>query len=137
MRMPSPAVAHRDATSMQTTSSSASPLLNVMLFAAVPIAAALIGAAIAAYRRPGSTMRSHIQHLAAGVVFSVVAVQIQPDVADRQSPWLLVLGFSLGVAAMRALEHFAGGAESETGTSAGGSHPALFASIGIDVFLDG
>ena len=122
---------------MQNLPSSTSPLLQVMAYAAVPIVAAVVGAAIAAYRRPGSTMRSHIQHLAAGVVFSVVAVEILPDVVHRQSPWLLVLGFSLGVAAMLALEHFAGSAEQEGESAGSARHTALFASVGIDVFLDG
>ncbi len=121
---------------VQTLPPTGSPFLQVMLFAAIPIVAAIVGAALAAFRKPGSTMRSHIQHLAAGVVFSVVAVEILPDVVHRQSPWLLVLGFSLGVAAMLALEHFAGGAE-EGEPGQGGSHVALFASIGVDVFLDG
>jgi ZIP family zinc transporter len=113
-------------------------LLQVVLVSVLPVAAAIIGAAIAAFRRPGPVMRSHIQHLAAGVVFAVVAVEILPDVVHRQHPWLLVIGFSLGVALMLGLEWFAARAEAhEPGAAASANHTALFASLGIDVFLDG
>jgi ZIP family zinc transporter len=118
--------------------SDAGPFLHVVLFAIVPVVAAIVGATVAAFRRPGPGMRSHLQHLAAGVVFSVVAVEILPDVIHRQHPWLLVVGFSLGVAMMLGLEWFAARSEGgEAGSSPSGAHAALFASLGIDVFLDG
>lgn len=111
-------------------------LLQVMLFAVIPVIAAVVGAGIAAVRRPGPVMRSNIQHLAAGVVFSVVAVEILPDVVHRQHPLPLVFGFSLGVALMLLLEHFAGGEEGGEGAGPA-KHGALYASLGVDVFLDG
>ncbi len=123
---------------MPSVPASASAFLHVALFALIPAAAAVVGAAIAAYRRPGPAMCSHLQHLAAGVVFSVVAVEILPDVVHRRQPWLLVVGFALGVALMLALEHFAGKSEERPGNApTAAAHTALFASLGIDVFLDG
>lgn len=83
-------------------------------------------------------MRSHIQHLAAGVVFAVVAVEILPDLIHRQHPLLLTIGFSLGVALMLGLEWFSGHAEKgESGEAGAASNMSLLASLGIDVFLDG
>jgi ZIP family zinc transporter len=123
---------------MSTEIVDAGQFLHVVSFAAVPVVAAIGGAAIAAFRRPGAVMRSHLQHLAAGVVFSVVAVEILPDVIHRQHPWLLVIGFSLGVALMLALEWFAARSEGgDSGAERSSAHTALFASLGIDVFLDG
>lgn len=116
---------------------SAGSLAQVILFAILPVAAAIAGSAVAAFRRPGPVMRSHLQHLAAGVVFSVVAVEILPDVVHRQHPLLLVIGFSLGVALMLGLEWFAGQGEADESRPSSGGHGALFASLGIDVFLDG
>jgi zinc transporter, ZIP family len=123
---------------MTEASTGADLLLRVVLVSILPVIAAIIGATIAAFRRPGPVMRSHIQHLAAGVVFSVVAVEILPDVVHRQHPWLLVIGFSLGVALMLGLEWFAARAEGHgSGKETSSSHAVLFASLGIDVFLDG
>jgi ZIP family zinc transporter len=123
---------------MLTDISGAGPFLQVVLFAILPVSAAIAGAAIAAFRPPGPVMRSHLQHLAAGVVFSVVAVEILPDVVHRQHPWLLVVGFSLGVAVMLALEWYARkGEKHDSGSSVSANHTALYASLGIDVFLDG
>ena len=49
-------------------------VLQVVLISAVPVGAAFLGAATAALRPPGNVVRSSIQHFAAGVIFSVVAV---------------------------------------------------------------
>ncbi len=113
-------------------------LWQTVSFALLPFIAALVGAAIAARHAPGSTMRSHIQHLAAGVVFSVVAVEILPDLVHRQHPLLLTIGFSAGVALMLGLEWYAGLAEKGEGEEEGeASSLSLLAGLGIDVFLDG
>jgi ZIP family zinc transporter len=123
---------------MPTDTSSLGHLWQALLFAILPVIAAIVGSAIAAFRRPGPVMRSHIQHLAAGVVFSVVAVEILPDVVHRQHPLLLVIGFSLGVALMLGLQWFAERGEAhESGAPSSAGNSALFAGLGIDVFLDG
>ncbi len=53
-------------------------VLSVSLFALIPVLAAIAGGIIAAVRVPGPGVRSAIQHFAAGVVFSVVAVELSP-----------------------------------------------------------
>ena len=50
------------------------------------ILAAFAGAMIAALRPPGRVFRSSIQHFAAGVIFSVVAVELLPDVRRGHDP---------------------------------------------------
>ncbi|MDZ4834440.1 MAG: hypothetical protein SGJ27_11740 [Candidatus Melainabacteria bacterium] len=62
-----------------------------------PVLASIIGAAIALAKPPGPQFRSCIQHFAAGVVFSVVAVELLPDVIKKHEPMYVVLGFVLGV----------------------------------------
>ncbi len=52
------------------------------ILVAFPISAAAIGSGLAAWRRPGSTMTSAIQHFAAGVVFAAVAGEI-----PARTPW--------------------------------------------------
>ena len=113
-------------------------LWQIISFALFPLIAAIVGAVIAARHPPGAGMRSNIQHLAAGVVFSVVAVEILPDVTHRQHPLLLTIGFSLGVALMLGLEWYSGHAEKgEGGDANSSSNLSLFAALGLDVFLDG
>ena len=60
-------------------------LLNIIAFALLPAAAAIAGAIIAGFRPPSAKMRSVIQHFAAGVVFSVVAV-VPPGLKSRLMP---------------------------------------------------
>jgi ZIP family zinc transporter len=121
---------------MTNSLSSVNSLQLIASYSVLPALAAIVGAAIAAYRRPGSSLRGLLQHLAAGVIFSVVAVELLPDIVRRQHPVLLAVGFSLGVALIMAIEHFAG--ESRTEEAEGEPNRlALYATLGIDVFIDG
>ena len=95
-------------------------LPDVLLFSLLPMLAAIVGAVIAAYRPPKSITRSYIQHLAAGVVFSVVAVELLPEIIAKHEPVEVAIGFSLGVALMLGIRGLArrlkGSAESESST---------------------
>jgi len=107
---------------------------NILAFALIPFGTAILGAAVAAFRPPNPIARSYIQHLAAGVVFSVVAVELLPDIVREQAAWIEVaVGFSLGVICMLALRSLShklevGGDERPLGILVG---------VGIDIFLDG
>ncbi|MBA3671693.1 MAG: transporter [Gemmatimonadaceae bacterium] len=48
--------------------------------------------------------RSHVLHLAAGVVFSVVAVELLPEIQRRALVWDVVWGFALGIVTMLAVD---------------------------------
>lgn len=78
-------------------------LLVVCLYAAIPATAAVLGATAAVLRPPGPRLRSMIQHLAAGVVFAVVAGELLPELKDLHAIKDVVLGFSLGVLVMLAI----------------------------------
>jgi ZIP family zinc transporter len=107
---------------------------TVIFFALFTMAAAVVGAAIAVVYPPTPVVRSYIQHLAAGVVFSVVAVELLPDITgDMGAFFRVAIGFLLGVTAMLTLKSV-----SEKWEGAGGElRLGLLAGIGIDVFLDG
>ncbi len=108
--------------------------LTTILFAFIPVASALAGACIAVLRPPSPAFRSLIQHLAAGVVFSVVAVELLPDITRQHGAYTAVaIGFLLGVSAMLALSEFAHRLEKN-----GDERPVgILVGVGIDVFLDG
>jgi len=94
----------------------------------IPAAAAVVGAAAAVNLRPGPVLVSAIQHFAAGVVFAAAVGEILPDVKHAGSPWAMLVGGALGVAAMllvRILEKRVKG-------------PAGLMSVtGIDILVDG
>ncbi len=109
-------------------------LLNVLLFALLPVTAAVMGAVIAVFRPPTPIIRSHIQHLAAGVVFAVVAVELLPDIPSHRKAYIQVaIGFLLGVGVMLALKTASHKLESR-----GDEFPiGLLVGVGIDILLDG
>src|SRR5262249_42451954 len=105
-------------------------------YTALPVAAMIIGGVIAALRPPGPRLRSYLQHFAAGVVFSAIAVELLPDARRQYALFALLLGFSLGVSVMLGIkwlsERFGPTAQSES------EQPTSFiVMVGIDVFIDG
>ena len=113
-------------------------VLGVMLYSLIPVFAALAGASIAALRAPGARVRSGIQHFAAGVVFSVVSVELLPDVVRRHRPLWVVVGFGLGIASMLALRWFIEAKIESRNRDGSKAFPiALVTATGIDILLDG
>lgn len=113
-------------------------LIALRNYAGLPVLAAMLGTLIGAYYKIGPRGLSHLQHLAAGIIFSVVAVEILPDVIHRQQPVLLTIGFSAGVGFMLLLAHFSEhGAEGQGNSRKPGLPLTLVAGVGLDVFLDG
>lgn len=125
-------------------------LLNIIAFALLPAAAAIAGAIIAGFRPPSAKMRSVIQHFAAGVVFSVVAVELLPDIMKEHNALATGIGFALGVATMLGIKKLTGGAEekhdgetesteSEESVAAKAStvSTAMLFGIGVDILIDG
>lgn len=67
----------------------------------------LVGAGtIASFYAPKSWLRGAILHLAAGVVFAVVAVELIPDLLRDHRPIETAIGFVLGVATMFGIRAF-------------------------------
>lgn len=113
-------------------------ILQVFLVSAIPVVAAFLGAAVAALRPPGSIVRSSIQHFAAGVIFSVVAVELLPEVRRGHDPFEVGWTFAAGVALMLIIDVLVKRFRhpSEQG-GAGGPSPGALVPIGVDVLLDG
>src|SRR5512140_2309666 len=115
-----------------------SSVLQVVLVAAIPVGAAFLGATVAALRPPGHIVRSSIQHFAAGVIFSVVAVELLPEVRRGHDPLEVGWTFAAGVAVMLIIDavvkRFNHGAEQG---AARGPSPGQLVPIGVDVLLDG
>ena len=122
-------------------------------FSLLPAVVMIAGAALAVWRTPGPQLRSAILHFAAGVIFSVVAVELLPDIVQHHAPHEVALGFGLGVATMLGLRYFTQRLEkqekavkdAEPTTASSGLTTAatvalpwgLLVAIGIDIFIDG
>ncbi len=116
------------------TSIDMSLFLKVLSYSLLPAAVMIIGGIIAARRTPGARVRSGILHFAAGVVFSVVAVELLPDVVRGHAPWEVAFGFGLGVAVMLGVQ----GLERKTGDKDTSGLPmGLLVGIGVDIAVDG
>ncbi len=72
----------------------------VTVAASFPVVTTAVGAGFTAIRPPSLAVRSAIQHFAAGVVFSVVAVELLPDITRIHSIPEVVVDFALGIVLM-------------------------------------
>lgn len=105
---------------------------TAMQYALLPFFTGVLGALIAAFRPPNAKVRSFIQHFAAGVVFSVIAVELLPDIVKRHLPLEVALGFGAGVVMMLTLRSITAQIRGNENSVAG-----LLAGVGIDLFIDG
>ena len=132
-----------------TIPTAVTPLWTTMLgFSLLPAVVMIAGAALAVWRAPGPQLRSAILHFAAGVIFSVVAVELLPDIVHHHAPYEVGLSFGLGVAVMMGLRYLtqrleqreaaALGAAATTASTVTAALPwGLLVAIGTDIFIDG
>lgn len=123
------------------------PLLRVTLvYSLVPVVFTIIGAAAGVSWSALARYRSYVLHLAAGVVFSVVAVELLPEIQQRArgggAPVRdVVLGFALGIGTMlvvdKLLDRLRGGDDDERPRPEVAVSLSLFVAVGIDFILDG
>jgi ZIP family zinc transporter len=113
-------------------------------FSLLPAIVMIAGAALAVWRAPGPRLRSAILHFAAGVIFSVVAVELLPDIVQHHAPYEV----AIGVATMLGLRYFTqrlekqqeGTSETAVATGSPSASPlpwGLLVAIGIDILIDG
>lgn len=99
-------------------------MLRVLLLTSLPVVALLLAHLVGVLRRPGPRAVSLFQHLAAGVVFSAVALELVPELRAVDFPIAMGSGFALGVGCMLLLERFA-------------ERAGLLAPVAVDLFIDG
>lgn len=105
-----------------------SQIVKVLIYTTIPVAIAILGSGFAAFRPPGSKLKSFVQHFAAGVVFAAAAVELLPDEIHAQSPVGLIIGSTLGVAVMLTIKWLS----EKTKESI-----SLITTVGVDVLIDG
>ncbi|MEO7368651.1 MAG: transporter [Gemmatimonadaceae bacterium] len=128
-------------------------LSTTLLYATIPVVFTVIGAMFAAYWPRIAKWRTYVLHLAAGVVFSVVAVELLPEITRRGLVIDVVIGFAAGIITMvlvdELLDRMNARRKNESATSslsasgsigrstAGQSVLSLAVPVGVDFVLDG
>lgn len=118
---------------------------QIISYSLLPTVALTGGGLIALAFRFGVQARSAILHFAAGVVFSVVAVEILPDVVRLHDPWLTAIGFGVGIGVMLLIRRLTEPSEEALPTSKRETENvqaerfpmAFLLAIGVDIFIDG
>lgn len=128
------------------------PVLRItLIYSLVPVVFTILGAAAGAFWPVLARFRGYVLHLAAGVVFSVVAVELLPEIQRRAAAGGapvrdVVLGFSLGIGTMLAvdkvLDRIRGGEDDEhdapvAPAARGAGGLSLLVAVGVDFLLDG
>lgn len=110
---------------------------SIYLFALIPVASILIGGLIGIFSSPSGAFRSSVLHFAAGVVFSVVAVELLPDIIKKHQPIEVAIGFSLGIITMLAVKYFSEKIEKNSAKKQDALPIGLLVALGIDLLIDG
>src|SRR3546814_18733042 len=79
-------------------------IVRVLLLALFPAAGNFAGGMLAEAIRTSRRSLSIALHLAAGIVFGVIAVELAPRTLERLDAWLAVTGFIEGCAAFIGLD---------------------------------
>lgn len=110
---------------------------QIITYALLPTVALTGGGLLGLLIKFGTQARSAILHFAAGVVFSVVAVEILPDVVRLHDPWLTVLGFGMGIGLMLLIRQLTESSSDSVNAKSGAFPAAFLLAIGVDLFIDG
>lgn len=116
-----------------------------IVFAGIPAVALVLAAFVALVWPAGPRLRSAIMHLAAGVVFAVVAIELLPPIIHSADTVVVVVGFALGAGLMLGIKGLVGEGDEEgegeskapVDNSESGSSAAFLIAIGVDLFIDG
>jgi len=111
-------------------------LTSLLLYTCIPVVTFVGGGIIATYKKTPAAFRSIILHFAAGVIFSVVAVELLPDIIERNQPLYVAIGFITGTVLMLLVKDFSENEETKTKT-VGILPVSLVVAIGVDVLIDG
>lgn len=115
-----------------------SSLVRAGVLVAFPVAAAIVGSVVAAFRPPGPKTSSAVQHFAAGVVFAAAAGEVLPQLKDQGHLLAAVVGFVVGVALMLGLQQLERRADARAEqTGRAGLPVGLIAAVGVDLLIDG
>lgn len=125
---------------MLARSSAVADLLPVLLLALFPAAGNFLGGVAAELVRTTRQRLSLALHLAAGILFGVIAIELAPRAFEGAPPWLAAAAFfggGLFYLGLEALVHrLTGEAHGEQEQSTSGAW-VIYAAVAVDLFSDG
>ncbi|WP_416441708.1 ZIP family metal transporter [Leeuwenhoekiella sp. A16] len=108
---------------------------NILIYGAIAPIALLVGGIVSILKKPNAQVRSAILHFAAGVIFSVVSVEILPEIMKKHDVPEIAIGFGAGVLLMLGIRYFL---EPKKGQKNKTGFPTAFVLIiAIDLLIDG
>lgn len=114
-------------------------LSEIIFYSLIPVAAIIIGGISGLIKKPSGAFTSSVLHFAAGVVFSVVAVELLPDIIKQHRPLEVGIGFGLGITTMLLVKYFVEKLENKDENSIDKAKLpiGLLIAMGIDLLIDG
>jgi ZIP family zinc transporter len=114
-------------------------MLGILIYALIPVVSIVFGGVVGLIKKPSGAFNSAVLHFAAGVVFSVVAVELLPDIVKEHAPIEVAIGFSLGIATMLLVKYYSEKLEEKSeGITLKNALPmGLLVALGIDLLVDG
>ncbi|MCJ8167611.1 transporter [Pontibacter sp. E15-1] len=114
-------------------------ILSLLFYTSIPAMVLIIGGVLSTFYAPGPTLRSVILHFAAGVVFSVVSLELLPDIMHEKDPLDVVIGFVLGIGVMLLLRRLTRQKQKLEGAPpiADALPIGLLFGVGVDLVIDG
>jgi ZIP family zinc transporter len=110
-------------------------LTQVALYGALCGLALLVGSVVSSrWWTPSEQIKCYIQHVAGGLVFAAVGVEVLPDMLERALPGAAAIGFILGVALVMGIQLVS---ERLSQKSGGESPWSLIGVLTVDIFIDG
>ncbi|WP_460940215.1 ZIP family metal transporter [Spirosoma humi] len=114
------------------------PFLSIAIYALLPALALTLSGIWATYYQLSRKAKSAILHFAAGVIFSVVAVEILPQVVAYHNYVLTTVGFGGAIVLMLLIRQVTEGAHQPTTSGSTKAIPVTFlVLLAIDVIVDG
>jgi zinc transporter, ZIP family len=110
-------------------------MMQVTLYGALCGIALLVGSVVSSrWWTPSAQAKCYLQHVAGGLVFAAVGVEVLPDMLERALPGAAAIGFILGVMLVMGIQIVS----EKLGEKNGGESPwALIGVITVDIFIDG
>jgi len=113
-------------------------LQSIALYSIIPVAVLFLSGLVGIYKVPSAGWRKVILHFAAGIVFSVVAVELLPDIIKRHAPLQVIIGFVAGIILMLVVKQFAEKKSKEGAEVTPISFPvSFFIAMSVDILIDG
>ena len=111
---------------------------EIIGFAAIPFVMMIAGGIIAVIAKPSGNIRSLILHFAAGVIFSVLGVELLPDIMKQHAPFQIIAGFVAGFIVMIIVRQVTEGKKEDGSKEEENKLPfTLLIPVAVDIFIDG